>query len=200
MPRDTGRNDRRSQIAHWAARLMAEDGIEDYGLAKRKAARQAGAADSRDLPTNDEIEAALHTYRQIYQESAHRARLQELRQQALQVMLELSEFDPHLTGSVLNGSAGPYADIQLQLFTDNQKAVELYLIDRNIPYRPAQRRLYAGAEPLTVPVFTLDREYAGVELTVLSRRELRTALRSSLDGQAIERVRTPAVEAMLEQD
>ena len=42
MGRESGRNDTRSRIAHLAARLMAEDGIEDYALAKRKAARQAG--------------------------------------------------------------------------------------------------------------------------------------------------------------
>ena len=197
MPRESGRNDRRSQIAHGAARLMAEDGIEDYGLAKRKAARQAGASDSRDLPTNDEIDAALRSYRKIYQESSHRECLEALRRQALRAMRELSEFDPHLTGSVLNGSAGRYAEIHLQLFTDNQKAVELFLIDRNIPYRSAQRRIYVGDEPLTVPVFNLEGDDAGIALTVLSRKALRTALRNSPEGQAIERARTQAVEALL---
>ena len=53
------RNDVRSRIAHIAARLMAEDGIEDHALAKRKAARQAGLSDSRQLPDNDEINEAL---------------------------------------------------------------------------------------------------------------------------------------------
>jgi DNA-binding transcriptional regulator YbjK len=65
MSRDTGRNDRRSCIAYLAARLMAEDGIEDYALAKRKAARQAGLPGTRELPTNEEIDEALRTYRQI---------------------------------------------------------------------------------------------------------------------------------------
>ena len=55
MPKDTGRNDCRSRIAYLAARLMAEDGIEDYALAKRKAARQAGMPDTRELPTNYEV-------------------------------------------------------------------------------------------------------------------------------------------------
>ena len=45
MGKDRGRNDERSRIAHLAARLMAEDGIEDYAIAKRKAARQAGIPD-----------------------------------------------------------------------------------------------------------------------------------------------------------
>ena len=36
----------RMRIAQIAARIMAEDGIDDFGLAKRKAARQIGAPDT----------------------------------------------------------------------------------------------------------------------------------------------------------
>jgi hypothetical protein len=199
MPRETGRNDRRSHIAHLAARLMAEDGIEDYALAKRKAARQAGTPDTRELPANEEIDAALRTYQQIYHHEEHRDRLRALRERALRAMRQLAQFNPHLTGSVLNGIAGKYADIKLQLFTDSAKAVELYLIDRGIPYRTAQSRLYCGAEPLTAPVYTVNDDGTEIEITVLSPRELRGSLRTSLEGKSIERAKLPAVEQMLEQ-
>ena len=36
-------------------------------------------------------------------------------------MRELGAFKPYLTGSVLSGNAGKYADINLQLYTDNGK-------------------------------------------------------------------------------
>ena len=62
---------------------MAEDGIEDYALAKRKAARQAGTPDARALPTNEEIDAALKAYRQIYEPDTHRERLRALRKAAV---------------------------------------------------------------------------------------------------------------------
>lgn len=199
MPRETGRNDRRSHIAHLAARLMAEDGIEDYALAKRKAARQAGTPDTRELPANEEIDAALRTYQQIYHREEHRDRLRALRERALRAMRELAQFNPHLTGSVLNGNAGKYADIKLQLFTDSAKAVELYLIDQGISYRTAQSRLYCGAEPLTAPVYTVNDDGTEIEITVLSPRELRGSLRTSLEGKSIERAKLPAVEHMLEQ-
>ncbi len=197
MPRETGRNDRRSHIAHLAARLMAEDGIEDYALAKRKAARQAGTPDSRELPTNEEIDAALKTYQQIYHPDEHRDRLRMLRAIALRAMRELAQFNPHLTGSVLSGNAGKYADINLQLYTDSAKAVEFYLIERKIPYRTAQSRLYCGAEPLTAPVYTVDDYGTEIELTVLTPRELRGALRTSLEGKGIERAKLQAVEVLL---
>jgi hypothetical protein len=197
MPRETGRNDRRSHIAHLAARLMAEDGIEDYALAKRKAARQAGTPDTRELPTNEEIDSALRTYQQIYHREEHHDRLRTLRAIALRAMRELAQFNPYLTGSVLSGNAGKYADINLQLFTDSAKAVEFYLIERKIPYRTAQSRLYCGAEPLTAPVYTVDDDGTEIELTVLTPRELRGALRTSLEGKGIERAKLQAVEALL---
>ena len=58
MPRDNGNNRQmRERIAQLAARLMAVDGIDDYALAKRKAARQAGAPGTRNLPNNDDSNA-----------------------------------------------------------------------------------------------------------------------------------------------
>jgi hypothetical protein len=199
MARDAGRNDARARIAHLAARLMAEDGIEDYALAKRKAARQAGVPDTRVLPANDEIDAALKVYRQIYEPDQHRDRLRELREKAVRAMRELTRFNPYLTGSVLNGNAGKYADINLQLFTDNAKAVELYLIDSRIPYKTSQSRLYSGAAARLVPVFTVSDEGTEIEMTVLSPGDLRVPLRTRPDGRAIERAKLNAVEALLAQ-
>jgi hypothetical protein len=197
MPKDTGRNDRRSHIAYLAARLMAEDGIEDYALAKRKAARQAGMPETRELPTNEEIEEAFRTYQQIYHHAEHRNRLRVLRETAVRAMRELARFNPHLTGSVLNGNAGKYADVNLQLFTDNEKTVELYLIDGRIPYTSAQSRLYSGEEMRTVPVYTLNDHGTDIELTVLSTLDLRGPLRTSPEGKNIERAKLPAVEQLL---
>jgi len=199
VSRESGRNDTRSRIAHLAARLMAEDGIEDYALAKRKAARQAGMPDTRELPANEEIDAALRAYQQIYHPEEHRGRLRALREKAVRAMRELAQFNPYLTGSVLNGNAGKYADIHLQLFTDNVKAVELYLIDRRIPYKAAQGRLYSGEEPHTVPVYTINDDGTEIELTVLSPRELRLPLKTSPEGKAIERAKLNAVETLLAQ-
>lgn len=197
MSRDRGRNDERSRIAHLAARLMAEDGIEDYALAKRKAARQAGAPDTRQLPTNDEIDAALRSYQQLYRQGEQHARLLELRRKALKAMRELAQFNPYLTGSVLNGNAGKYADIDIQLFTDNAKAVELYLIDRQIPYKSAQVRLYADEKYQTFPVFVINDEGIDILFTVLALRDLRVSLKTSPEGKAIDRAKPREVEGLL---
>lgn len=197
MSKARSRDDTRSAIAVHAARLMVQDGIEDYGLAKRKAAKQLGIPDARRLPNNDEIDAARREYQDIYQADDQHQRVRALREQAVRAMRDLAAFDPHLTGSVLSGIAGPYAPIHLQLFTDNVKAVELFLIDRKIPYNTGQTRLYVGQEPRVLPIFNLIDENTEIELTVLDARDLRATSRSSREGRIIERVRLPALEAML---
>lgn len=199
MARGPERNDIRANIAHLAARIMAEDGIEDYALAKKKAARQAGIPDARQLPGNDEIDAALRTYRGIYQADSHRERLAELREIAVRAMTELDHFNPHLTGSVLNGNAGKYAGIELQLFTDDAKAVEMFLLDRGIEYEAGQVSLYCGEARITVPSYTLSEDGAQIELTVFSPREARLPLKTSPAGKAIERAKLVAVEELLAQ-
>jgi hypothetical protein len=197
MSRSTQRNDERSRIAHLAARIMAEDGVEDYALAKKKAARQAGVADTRHLPGNDEIDDALKSYQQTFHADDQRDRLQALREKAVHAMQELAEFNPYLCGSVLSGSAGKYADINLQLFTDDAKAVELFLIGRGIDYKPGQTSLYSGEARITVPLFTLNDKGTDIEIAVLSPRDTRMPLKTSLAGKAIERAKLAAVEELL---
>lgn len=197
MSRERGRDDARSAIAVQAARLMAQDGIDDYALAKRKAAKQLGMPDTRRLPNNDEIDAALREYQDIYQSDDQGRRIRALREQTVRVMRELAAFNPHLTGSVLSGIAGPYATIQLQLYTENTKTVELFLIDRNIPYKTGQSRLYAGHEPRVLPVFSIAEDDTEIELTVLESRDLRAPLRATPEGRVLERAKLQAVEALL---
>ena len=119
MAKERPRNDERNRIAHFAARIMVEDGVEDYATAKRKAARQAGVRDTRQLPTNEEIDAALRTQQTLFESEARRERLRELRSRAVEVMRDLERFNPYLIGSVLSGNAGKYAVINLKLYTDS---------------------------------------------------------------------------------
>jgi hypothetical protein len=196
MARDTGRNLLRESIANAAARLMAEDGIENYAQAKRKAARQVGATDARQMPTNEEIDAALALYRGLFQHD-HSTQLRELRELALAVMRELDAFNPHLTGSILRGSAGKYADIQLQLFCDNPKSVEHYLLGQGIQFRSAETRLYAGDMMIAAPVLIFNHDSYDIYLTLLSLRDLRLPLKTTPTGKPLERAKADAVEILI---
>ena len=191
------RQQMRIRIAHLAARMIAEDGISDYGLAKRKAARQAGAPDSRNLPTNVEIEDALRAYQTLYQADEHPERLQHLRHLALEMMRLLEPFDPHLTGPVLSGSVGKHAEIHLHLYTDNLKELELFLLNREIPFRTREIRMWSGDAAVTVPSFLVRTQDADFVITALSPQHRRQPLRVSSEGRPLERAPIQSVESLL---
>jgi hypothetical protein len=186
--------DMRRRIAHAAARILAEDGSLDYGSAKRKAARQLGAPDSGNLPDNQQIEEALRSYQALYQADETRTQLALLRQVAVEYMERLADFDPHLTGSVLNGTAGRHAGINLQLFTDQQKEVEFLLMGLGTPYQAAEYR--AAETPQRIyPRFVIDDPRATVEIVVFPAAELRGMKRLQADGNP-RRVRLPQARAL----
>lgn len=191
----------RGRIAQLAARLMAADGIQDFALAKRKAARQLGAEVTQNLPNNSEIEQALRDYQALYQREEQRARLREMRKQALEAMREFAAFDPHLSGAVLSGTATRYAEINLMLFTDDQKEVELLLLNRGVPFKYSEKRYRLGDSLRSVPVLTLaGGEHAGVELVIFSTTALRHAPRHAGDGGPVEKARRAEIEALLTLD
>ena len=190
----------RARIAAAAARLMAEDGIEDFAQAKRKAARQLGAADTESLPANDEVEAELVAYRALYQATEHPERIAELRRVALQAMRAFERFSPYLTGPVLKGIAGPYAQIDLQLYPDSAKDVELFLLERNIAFETAEGRRYSGDRALPVSVFTLEWGGAPLKLSVFDPRDERVALKTSLAGRVMERAGIAEVGQMVDKE
>jgi len=199
MSRDNGNNRQmRERIAQLAARLMAVDGIDDFALAKRKAARQAGAPDTRNLPNNEEVEQALRAYQQLYQADEQQARLRHLRHNAREMMQLLAQFDPHLSGSVLSGSAGKYSDINIHLFTDSVKDAELFLLNRGIPYRSRERRVYIGGEPRSVPNFSVSTDDADFDITVFAPRDLRYQLRTTAEGKPFDRARIDWLNSVLD--
>jgi hypothetical protein len=179
------------QVAHAAARLMAEDGITDYGHAKRKALRTLGLPDSHPLPPNSEVEAALISYLALYQADEQPARLRELRQEALRLMHFLAAFRPYLIGSVLDGTAGRNASIDIQLFADSAKDVEIFLLDHGIGYAHGQPR-HDRAEA----VFVIDTDSGSANLIVYPLADERVVYRSR-EGRVRERARTEAVELLL---
>ena len=152
----------RERRAHRAAKLMAEDGITDHAYAKRKAAKQLGASDTHHLPSNEEIDAALRSFRQLFQHETHPEILRRLREEALATMRLLVNFHPCLTGSVLSGTAGEQSDINLILFSDDEKAVLLFLLKNNLAFKDGEWKIRFGGREETVPSYTLTGE-SGVQ-------------------------------------
>ncbi len=112
----------RLRIAQAAARLIAEHGLADWTLAKRKAVRQLLLPETAPLPSNEEIEGALADYHALFGGDAHLNALRRQRIEALAWMRRLAPWDPVLAGGVAAGWATEHSDIRLELVADDPKA------------------------------------------------------------------------------
>ncbi|MBI2309055.1 MAG: hypothetical protein HYU78_17335 [Rhodocyclales bacterium] len=181
----------RAIICSAAARLIAEDGMTDYTQAKRKALRQLGLPDGTPLPTNGELDDALREWQAVFQDGEQIERITHLRQKAAELMEILLEFRPYLTGSVLEGTAGRFAEIDLQLFADSAKEVEIFLLNRGIPYEHATPR-----NDRAEAVLVVDSDDAVANLVIYPALDERTSPKGR-DGRPRERARLAAVRKIL---
>lgn len=189
-------NPTRVMIAQLAAQLVCEHGIRDFSLAKRKAARQLSIVDAHHLPSNGEIETAVRDYQMLFHGDSYPQFLRQLRGSALATMQMLAQFDPYLTGPVLTGSISRYADVHIELFTDSEKDVEMYLLNHTIQFRQSQRPGESGHRAM--PCFILEGEDCDTRITVQSPDSGRNAARSG-QGEPLRRASLAQLIALLKQ-
>lgn len=180
----------RREIAALAARMMAEDGIADFGFAKRKAARQLGVSETEGLPTNAEIEAELRAWQSLYQDDEQEDRIRAMRETAVAVMHLLDEFRPYLTGGVLDGTAGRYSEVEIELYPESAKDVEIFLLNQGIDYEHREPRRVTNHLPEAI--LSLDWDDVPVRLTIHEQ------ITERMPRRGIERARVAAIEALLE--
>jgi hypothetical protein len=189
----------RARIAAAAARMIAQDGA-DYSSAKRKAARQIlGSARNCALPDNAQIEQEVHLYNALFLSDTQPARLLHLRTLALQAMRALAQFHPMLTGAVLNGTAGAHSDIDLQLFADSAKDVELFLLDKNIAIDLSETPHFKGAHHALVETVSFAWQQETVHAALYRIDDLRGALKTR-PGAAAQRADCDGVQALLDKN
>ncbi len=174
------------EIAATAARLVVEEGME-YGPAKRKAAKVLGrhSVRSAEMPANDAVEDEVRNYLQLFRADSQPAELRALREVAAQWMERLAPLRPHLTGAVWRGTATRLSAVHLQLYCDDSKQAEIFLIDLGVPYDVGSRPGPRGESVDVLTVSSPSRELGEpvtVHLTVLDHDDLRGALRPDARG------------------
>lgn len=181
----------RSRIAALAARLMAADGINDLALAKRKAVHSLGLPETAAMPDDSEVENELRTYQRLFQDEEQAARSIHLLRTAANLMTTLQRFNPYLTGSVLDGTAGRHAEIDIQLFPESAKDVEIFLLNEHVEYRHSQPRTDRAEA-----VLTILGDAVLSNLVIYPRDQERVSLRTR-SGRIRERARLDVVNRLL---
>lgn len=190
----------RQTLAQEAARIMADEGVRDFLLAKRKAADRLGVKQSgHNMPTNREIEEALEAHQRLFGGQDYEEGLQRLREAAVEAMKLFSDFDPRLVGPVLRGTASADSPVNLHLFSDAPEQVAIFMMGTGIPYEEADRRLKHGDG--TTHDYPVIRFVAGdvrIEATIFPHVELRQAPVSPVDGRPMKRAGLHEVERLLD--
>jgi predicted nucleotidyltransferase len=178
----------RERLAQTAAKLMMESGIEDFGLAKRKAADRLGVRDLGALPSNAQIAASLAERQRIFEPDTHPHRIEDLRRKALAVMDLLAPFEPRLVGSVLAGTATENSPIELHAFSDAPESVVWRLAEHGVSVRDCDRRFrYSSRAAALVPAYRFARDGADVVVVTFPENGLREAPLSPVDQKPMRR-------------
>jgi hypothetical protein len=187
-------------LADEAARLMAEHGIQDFALAKRKAAERLGVrAGEGALPSNAQVQERLVERQRIFEPEVHDLRIAKLRLVAANIMGVLDGFRPKLVGAVLEGTATQTSPIELHVFSDSPEAVAAVLEQRGLRLHDSQRRYRFGRELVEqIPGFDLVVDDEQLQVMVFPERGPKHSPLSPVDGKPMRRASRPAVLALLE--
>ena len=189
-------------LAQEAARIIVDQCVRDYRVAKIKAAERLGMSARGSLPRNSEIELAVSEHLKLFGRESHADFLSSMREIALSAMDLLSSFAPRLVGPVLSGTADANSSLNLHVFANSPESVAAQLADLGYNYRPYERRLKSSrnrtATTDTFAGFQFEFESTQVEATVFPVDGIRQAPISPIDGRPMKRADANAVRALLE--
>ena len=168
----------RTRIAQAAARLIAEHGLTDWSLAKRKAARQLMLPEGSALPSNDDITQALTDHHALFDGPAHAASLRRQREEGLAWMRRLAAWEPLLVGGVAAGWATEHSDNRLELVADDPKAVEIDLAANGVSYAALPPREGDATAHLLI-----ESSPAGIRLAIVTPLQRRNRPRKSEESR-----------------
>ena len=197
----TRTRERRQQLAHEAARLMAEGGIRDYHQAKLKAAQRLGIHDDASLPRNREIEDALRERQRLFAPSDQPTELRRRREAALRALEFFRDFEPRLVGAVLDGTDDANTAVALHLHDDDADAIPRWLDEHGVPMQARSRHLRLDRDREgDFPVWLFSAEALSFDVTVLPADVLRQAPLSGIDGNPMRRASASQRRALWAED
>ncbi len=189
----------RLRLAQEAAQILLQNGSRDYYSAKRKAALHLGAADTRNMPSNSEIESALQEYQRIFHADTQPLELRRLREAALQAMQFFRDFNPRLVGSVLRGTADEHSVVTLHVVAAAVEDIDLFLLQYKIPFDMAEKRVRFQADLIQIlPVYRFMAEDVPIEMVIFPQDGPRQPPLSPLDNKPMQRADIQALEKLVQ--
>lgn len=188
-----------SEITMEAARIICEESVFDYRVAKMKAVQRLHLGSRAPMPENARIQKAVIEYQRIFGGQEYAEHLIELRRVAVQVMKLLSPFEPRLVGAVVSGATAQMQRIQLHAFPDQPEAIDVFLQERGIAVEPAERNYrYPDGRELEIPLVRFEAGEISVDVAAFDIEDLRSAPVSPTDGLPMRRLTLAQAQALAE--
>ena len=189
----------RIRIAQEAAKIIVEEGINDYFFAKQKAATRLGLDRHSLLPRKDEIDLALAEHHRLFRSVTQKHHIQRLRILAIEAMQFLEYFSPKLVGGVLDGNAGDYSPIVIHLFTHSPEEVLIKLLDAGIPFTEESHDiLIENGTMSSRPAFHFLVNHTKIELKLFPPHFLNQSIKSK--GILTEKASIKALRLLINKD
>ncbi len=190
----------RSDIAHAAARLVADGEAANFAVAKRKAADTLGLDNFRNMPENQEVHEALLIYQRLFEGEQWIRRIDAMRREARAAMTVMAQFRPRLVGPVLYGSACEHSPVTLHLYTDELESVTRFFHEHRINYRLTNTILKTGPNRREeFPSYVVINDGLEFDIVVFGEAFFAHPPMSSLNGRPYKRADIDALDKLIEE-
>lgn len=185
------------EVAQEAARVICEEQVTDYRLAKQKAAERLGLGTRASLPDNATVQQAVLEYQRLFGGPEYTEHLTRLRRTAAQAMKWLADFQPRLVGGAVSGAINATNHIQLHAFHEKAETLDVFLQDRGIQFESGDRRYrYTSGQEHEIPLASFDADGIGIDIAIFPIEDLRHPPLNPNDGHAYKRLDLAAVEKL----
>ena len=185
------------ELAQEAARVICEEQVTDYRLAKQKAAERLGLGPRASKPDNATVQQAVLEYQRLFGGPEYTQHLARLRRTAMQAMKWLAEFEPRLVGGGVSGAINATHHVQLHAFHEKAETLDIFLQDRGIHYELGDRRYrYTNGQEHEIPLASFDADGIGIDVAIFPLDEQRRPPLNPADGLAYKRLDLAAVEKL----
>jgi len=197
-PHKSSNHKLQQQIAVETARLINEEGFDNFHYARKKAAQRLGISDEHVFPDNEEILTQIKVHQSLYHNTTQDQVLIELRQTALHAMQLFSQFKPKLFGSVLSGHAHKQSSIDLLVMVDSAEDIAFFLMEHNIPYHLHDWKLFSAKHNYQqVPAYQF---YAGIyqiNLITLAEKQRKISPINPINWKAMQKASIKQLEDLI---
>ena len=188
----------RQQICDAAARIIYEDGIRDYQKAKQRACDSLHIKSNTSLPTNAEIEQAVHRRVELFEAADSNTGSQTQLKTARDILTILSTYQPRVTQSLVTSIKLKNSPLEIHTFSDSAELVCDELNWRGISSFIAEKRYrYSNAQYVNVPLIICQLDDFDIEISVFKEKELHRSPLCPTNGKAYQRI---SLKQLIEED